>query len=32
MVTTNRDVGSSDDIIVCRDVNKWFGSFHVLTG
>ena len=21
-----------DDIIVCRDVNKWFGSFHVLTG
>ena len=21
-----------DDIIVCRDVHKWFGSFHVLTG
>ena len=21
-----------EDIIVCRDVHKWFGSFHVLTG
>jgi general L-amino acid transport system ATP-binding protein len=23
---------SSDDIIVCRDVHKWFGEFHVLRG
>jgi general L-amino acid transport system ATP-binding protein len=22
----------SDDIIVCHDVHKWFGSFHVLKG
>ncbi|MCL5952556.1 MAG: amino acid ABC transporter ATP-binding protein [Chloroflexi bacterium] len=21
-----------DEIIICRDVNKWFGSFHVLRG
>ena len=21
-----------DDIIICRDVHKWFGSFHVLRG
>ena len=32
MVTTNGDVEASDDIIICRDVNKWFGEFHVLTG
>lgn len=23
---------SPDEIIVCRDVHKWFGSFHVLRG
>ena len=23
---------SSDDIIICRDVHKWFGDFHVLRG
>ena len=23
---------TSDDIIVCRDVHKWFGEFHVLRG
>ena len=23
---------STDDIIVCRDVNKWFDDFHVLRG
>ena len=22
----------SDDIIICRDVHKWFGSFHALRG
>ncbi len=32
MVTTNDDVEAPDDIIICRDVNKWFGEFHVLTG
>ncbi len=32
MVTTNDDVAAPDDIIICRDVNKWFGEFHVLTG
>ena len=24
--------GSDDDIIVCTDLHKWFGSFHVLRG
>jgi len=23
---------SADDIIICRDVHKWFGDFHVLRG
>jgi general L-amino acid transport system ATP-binding protein len=23
---------STDDIIICRDVHKWFGDFHVLRG
>jgi len=23
---------SGDDIIVCREVHKWFGEFHVLRG
>ena len=32
MVTANDDAEAADDIIVCRDVNKWFGEFHVLTG
>ena len=32
MAETNGDAGSPDDIIICRDVNKWFGEFHVLTG
>ncbi len=25
-------VSSNDDIIVCTDLHKWFGSFHVLRG
>ena len=28
----NELVGSNDDIIVCTDLHKWFGSFHVLRG
>ncbi len=32
MAEPNGDAGSPDDIIICRDVNKWFGEFHVLTG
>lgn len=26
------DNDSSQEIIICRDVHKWFGSFHVLKG
>jgi general L-amino acid transport system ATP-binding protein len=26
------DQYSTDDIIICRDVHKWFGDFHVLRG
>ena len=32
MAETNGDVGTPDDIIICRDVHKWFGEFHVLSG
>ncbi len=32
MAETNGDVGAPDDIIICRDVHKWFGEFHVLSG
>ena len=32
MITRDGETGASDDIIVCRDVNKWFGEFHVLKG
>ena len=35
MEATNTQVenGSAvEDIIVCRDVHKWFGNFHVLRG
>ena len=28
---TEKTVGS-EDIIVCRDVHKWYGDFHVLRG
>jgi len=29
---TSEKLGSADDIIICRDVHKWFGDFHVLRG
>ncbi len=29
---TNERMEESKDIIVCRDVHKWFGNFHVLRG
>ncbi len=28
----NQEPPSADEIIVCRDVHKWFGDFHVLRG
>ena len=31
MVASERTT-EAEDIIVCRDVHKWFGSFHVLRG
>lgn len=27
-----KDLSTADDIIVCRDVHKWFGQFHALRG
>ena len=31
MVANEQNI-EPDDIIVCRDVHKWFGDFHVLRG
>ena len=31
MVTTE-EIAESEDIIICRDVHKWFGRFHALRG
>ncbi|MBC8447560.1 MAG: amino acid ABC transporter ATP-binding protein [Chloroflexi bacterium] len=28
----NEKLESRDDIIICRDVHKWFGDYHVLRG
>ena len=28
----NEKLNTADDIIICRDVHKWFGDFHVLRG
>ena len=28
----NKGLDTGDDIIICRDVHKWFGDFHVLRG
>ena len=25
-------VNGADDIIICRDVHKWYGNFHALRG
>ncbi|MBL7065966.1 MAG: amino acid ABC transporter ATP-binding protein [Anaerolineae bacterium] len=32
MAETNTTHSPNDDIIVCRDVHKWFDDFHVLRG
>jgi general L-amino acid transport system ATP-binding protein len=32
METLMTDTDSSQDIIICRDVHKWFDQFHVLKG
>ena len=32
MAIDNGNGTASEDIIVCRDVHKWFGDFHVLRG
>jgi len=29
---TSLEIDAAEDIIVCRDVHKWFGDFHVLRG
>ncbi len=29
---SNEQLVKAEDIIVCRDVHKWFGNFHVLRG
>jgi general L-amino acid transport system ATP-binding protein len=28
----NEKLNTAEDIIICRDVHKWFGDFHVLQG
>ena len=30
--STNGAPAATDDIIICRDVHKWYGSFHALRG
>jgi general L-amino acid transport system ATP-binding protein len=32
VVEDNATPSSTEDIIICRDVHKWFGDFHVLRG
>lgn len=34
MVNLNvrKDLSTAEDIIICRDVHKWFGQFHALRG
>ena len=32
MMVANVEPIETDDIIICRDVHKWFGHFHVLRG
>ena len=31
-VDDNTKVGEVEDIIICRDVHKWYGNFHALKG
>ncbi|NJK80997.1 MAG: amino acid ABC transporter ATP-binding protein [Chloroflexaceae bacterium] len=30
MTSNTKDLSNAETIIICRDVNKWFGPFHVL--
>ena len=32
MTTADKPASNDEGIIVCRDVHKWFGAFHVLRG
>ena len=31
-MTSDKGAATADDIIICRDVHKWFDQFHVLRG
>ena len=31
-MTTNGNMAPAEDIIICRDVHKWYGNFHALRG
>ena len=31
-MVASEEIAESDDIIICRDVHKWFGRFHALRG
>ena len=31
-VTASEETATTEEMIVCRDVHKWFGSFHALKG
>ena len=31
-MTSTESKNSSEDIIICRDVHKWYGEFHALRG
>ena len=31
-MTSNGNADAVEDIIVCRDVHKWYGNFHALRG
>jgi general L-amino acid transport system ATP-binding protein len=32
MSTNGKDLSQAEDIIICRDVEKWYGDFHALRG
>ena len=31
-MTASEETGTTEEMIVCRDVHKWFGAFHALKG